>query len=257
MRKRLILAAVALLCPFTWAAPALAQACYGESYPSYSYGGAACYSGSAYSYGYTTGPAYSATGSYTYAAPIATVGSRMAYRAFHPLAGLRGRVLARRALRGTYGVGGACYSEGYGGGYGGGACYSASYGGGYASYYAAPAHYHVALMAYATPAYATPAYATPAYQPATWAAPSAASVPVLAPAPAPSPQVGTHPCPCGDAACNHTLGSCPCTDAGCRCHLPWPTYNPNVAPVTPPAPAPVVPPAPNVTPHHPDRDRHP
>jgi hypothetical protein len=241
MRKRLILAAAAwIILPATWAAPALAQACYGDSYPSYSYGGGACYSGS-YSYGYAPGPAYSTTGSYTYAAP--TVGSRLAYRAFHPFAGVRGRVLARRALRGTYGVGGACYSEGYGGG-----CYSGGYG--YGSYYAAPVHYHVAPMAYATPA-----YVTPAYQPATWAAPNVAPAPVPAPAPAPSPQAGTHPCPCGDAACNHTLGACPCTDPACKCHLPGPTPNPNVAPVTPPAPAPV--PGPNVTPHHPDRDRRP
>jgi hypothetical protein len=234
MRRILILAAFALLALSTWAAPTRAQSCYGESY----------------SYGYAAGPAYSTTGSVYYAAP--TVGSRVAYRAFHPLAGLRGRIAARRALRGTYGVGGACYSEGYGYGggcYSGGACYSASYGG-YGSYYAAPVHYH------AVPA----SYAPMAYQPATWAAPANCPNgfcpqvrPNVAPAPMPSPQVapaqpgaGTHPCPCGDAACNHTLGSCPCTDPACKCHLPGPTPAPNVAP----APAPV-------TPHHPDRDRRP
>jgi hypothetical protein len=215
----LTLAATALILS-TWAAPTRAQSCYGESYVSY--GGGACYSGS-----YATGPVY-------YAAPIATVGSRMAYRAFHPLAGIRGRFAARRALRGTYGVGGACYSEGYG--YGGG-CYSGGYGAGYAPYYAAPAvyHYHTAPMAYAVPAYAS------AYQPVTWAAPSVgpavgpnvAPAPVPAPAPAPSPQAGTHSCPCGDAACNHTLGACPCTDAACKCHLPGPTPAPSPAPVAP------------------------
>jgi hypothetical protein len=248
MRKHLILAAVALLCPFTWAAPALAQACYGESYSSYSYGGGACYSGS---YAAAIGPAYSTTGSVYYAAPIATVGSRVAYRAFHPVAGLRGRFAARRALRGSYGVGGACYSDGYGGG-----CYSGGYGAGYAPYYAAPAHYHAAPMA----------YAPMAYQPTTWAAPAncpngfcpqvrpnGGTVPTPAPAPMPapmpSPQVapvqpgaGTHPCPCGDAACNHTLGACPCTDPACKCHLPGPSVVP--------APAPVAP-------HHPDRDHRP
>jgi hypothetical protein len=224
MRKSIILTLAATALSLSWAAPACAQSCYGESY-----GGAACYSGSAYSYGYAVGPAYSTTGSYIYAAPIATVGSRIVYRAFHPLAGLRGRIAARRALRGTYGVGGACYSEGYGGG----ACYSASYGGGYASYYAAPVHYHAAPMAYATSA-----YATSAYQPATWAAPAVncpngfcpqvrpngGTVPTPAPAPMPAP-------------------------------MPSPQVAPTPAP--PPAPAPVVPPSPNVTPHHPDRDRRP
>jgi hypothetical protein len=243
-RAALMLAAAAL-CLATWAAPTRAQSCYGDSY-----GGGACYSGS-YSYGYATGPAYSTTGSVYYAAP--TVGSRLAYRATHPLAGLRGRFAARRALRGSYGVGGACYSEGYGGGcyggtygYSGGACYSATY--------AAPAHYHAAPMT----------YATPAYQPATWAAPNVApancpngfcpqvrsnggTVPAPAPAPmpapmpmpspAPSPQsgagTGNHPCPCGDAACNHTLGSCPCTDPACKCHLPGPNVAPSPAPVAP------------------------
>jgi hypothetical protein len=264
MRKRLILAVAALILSLsTWAAPALAQACYGESYSSYSYGGGACYSGSySYGYGYGIGPAYSTTGSVYYAAPTVTVGSRLAYRAFHPLAGLRGRFAARRALRGTYGVGAACYSEGYAYGagcYSGGACYSASYGG-YASYYAAP-------VSVAYPAYAL------AYQPATWAAPAncpngfcpqvrpnggmtpaPAPMPAPMPSPMPSPQsgagagTGTHPCPCGDAACNHTLGACPCTDPQCKCHLPGPS-NPHVAPV--------VPPSPNVTPHHPDRDRRP
>jgi hypothetical protein len=218
MRRILILAAFALLILSTWAAPTRAQSCYGDSY-----GGGACYSGS-----------------YTYAAP--TVGSRLAYRATHPLSGLRGRFAARRALRGTYGVGAACYSEGCGAG-----CYGGTYGG-YASYYAAPApaHYHVAPMA----------YAPMAYQPASWAAPSPnvgpAPMPVPTPSPMPSPQsgtgagTGTHPCPCGDAACNHTLGSCPCTDPACKCHLPAPTPNPSVVP----APAPVAP-------HHPDRDRRP
>jgi hypothetical protein len=243
MRKRLILAAAAwILCPSTWAAPALAQACYGDSYPSYSYGGGACYSGS---YVAVTGPAYSTTGSYTYAAP--TVGSRVVYRAFHPFAGLRGRIAARRALRGTWVAGGACYSEGYGGGgysaaYAGSGCYSGGYGAGYAPYYAAPAHYHTAPMA----------YATPAYQPVPRAAPVApancpngfclAQRPNVAPAPMPSPQVapvqpgagtGTHPCPCGDAACNHTLGACPCTDPACKCHLPGPSVVPAPAPVAP------------------------
>jgi hypothetical protein len=235
MRRILILAAFALLILSTWAAPTRAQSCYGDSY-----GGGACYSGS-----------------YTYAAP--TVGSRVAYRAFHPFQGIRGRIAARRALAGSYGVGGACYSDGYGGG-----CYSGGYGAGYAPYYAAPVavtHYHTAPMA---------------YQPATWAAPAAVNCPNgfcpqvrpnggMTPAPAPmpapmpnptlSPQsgagtgTGTHPCPCGDAACNHTLGACPCTDPACKCHLSGPTPNPNVAPV--------VPPSPNVTPRHPDRDRRP
>jgi hypothetical protein len=241
-RAVLMLAAAAL--SLSWAAPALAQACYGESYSSYSYGGGACYSGS---YAAVIGPAYATTGSVYYAAPIATVGSRVAYRAFHPFAGLRGRVLARRALRGSYGVGGACYSEGYGGG----ACYSAAYGGyGYASYYAAP-------VSVAYPAYAS------AYQPATWAAPNVAPAvpancpngfcpqvrpnggmtpvpapmpaPMPMPSPTPSPQsgAGTHPCPCGDAACNHTLGACPCTDPACKCHLPGPSVVPAPAPVAP------------------------
>jgi hypothetical protein len=227
MRRFLVLTLAAAALSLSWAAPVHAQACYGDSYSSYSYGGA-CYSGS---YGYATGPVY-------YGGPLATVGSRLAYRATHPLAGLRGRVLARRALRGSYGVGGACYSEGYGGG-----CYSGGYGAGYAPYYVAPvavAHYHTAPMAYAS-----------AYQPATWAAPAVncpngfcpqvrpngGTVPMpspqVAPVPAPSPQAGTHPCPCGDAACNHTLGACPCTDPQCKCHLPGPTPAPNVAPVTP------------------------
>jgi hypothetical protein len=224
MRRILILAAFAILILSIWAAPTRAQSCYGESY-SYGYGVGTTY--------YATGPAYSTAGSYTYAAP--TVGSRMAYRAFHPLAGVRARIAARRALRGTYGVGGACYSEGYGGGggcYSGGACYSAAYGGyGYGSYYAAPVHYHVAPMA----------YAPMAYQPATWAAPSVGPAvgPNVAQSPMPSPQsgagtgVGTHPCPCGDEACNHTLGSCPCTDPQCKCHLPGPSVVPAPAPVAP------------------------
>jgi hypothetical protein len=228
MRRIVVLAVALFALSLTWAAPALAQACYGESYSSYSYGGGACYSGS---YGYGVGTTYYATGP-AYGGPLATVGSRLAYRAFHPFAGVRGRFAARRALRGTWVAGGACYSEGYGGAcysasYGGFGCYSASYGGGYASYYAAPVHYHVAPMAYATPAYAS------AYQPATWAASSVGPAPVPAPAPAPSPQAGTHPCPCGDAACNHTLGSCPCTDPACKCHLPGPTPAPAPAPVAP------------------------
>jgi hypothetical protein len=237
MRRFLVLTLAAAALSLSWAAPVHAQACYGDSYSSYSYGGA-CYSGS---YGYATGPVY-------YGGPLATVGSRLAYRATHPLAGLRGRVLARRALRGSYGVGGACYSEGYGGG-----CYSGGYGAGYAPYYVAPvavAHYHTAPMAYAS-----------AYQPATWAAPAVncpngfcpqvrpnggmtpvpAPMPAPSPSPTPSPQsgagTGTHPCPCGDAACNHTLGACPCTDPACKCHLPGPN------PVTPPGP-----PGPNVAP---------
>jgi hypothetical protein len=243
MRRILILAAFALLILSTWAAPTRAQSCYGESY----------------SYGYGVGTTYYATGPVYYGGPIATVGSRLAYRAFHPLAGLRGRFAARRALRGTYGVGGACYSEGYGGGcyggtygYSGGACYSTAY--------AAPAHYHVAPVSVAYPAYAS------AYQPATWAAPAncpngfcpqvrpnggmtpaPAPMPTPMPNPTPSPQsgagTGTHPCPCGDAACNHTLGACPCTDPQCKCHLPGPNIAPSPAPV---APAPVAP-------HHPGK----
>jgi hypothetical protein len=230
-RAVLVLAAAALILS-TWAAPALAQSCYGESYVSY--GGGACYSGS---YSYATGPVY-------YGGPLATVGSRLAYRAFHPLAGVRSRLAARRVLAGTYGVGAACYSEGYA--YGGGACYSTAY-----AAPVAPAHYHVAPMAYATPmAYAPVSYTAPVsyaassytapvpYQPVEprpcppgmhWGGFTQSCVPDMRPRPTPSPQApqsgagaGTLHCPCGDAACNHMLGSCPCTDAGCKCHLPGP-----------------------------------
>jgi hypothetical protein len=232
LTRAVLMLAVVALALSTWAAPALAQGCYGESYQV--------------GYGYATGPAYSTTGPVTYGGPLATVGSRLAYRATHPLAGLRGRFAARRALAGPYGVGAACYSAAYAGG---GACYSASYG--------APAHYHVAPMAYTAPmSYAASSYAAPAsyaapvpYQPVEprpcppgyhWGgftqscvpdmqprvAPSPMPNPNPTPSPTPSPQsgagAGTLHCPCGDAACNHMLGSCPCTDAGCRCHLPGP-----------------------------------
>jgi hypothetical protein len=213
-RAVLVLAAAALC--LSWAAPALAQGCYGENYQV--------------GYGYGVGTTYYATGP-AYGGPLATVGSRLAYRAFHPLAGLRGRFAARRALAGPYGVGAACYSEGYGAGcYGGTYGYSA--GACYSTAYAAPAHYHVAPMA------APVSYLAPVpYQPVTptacppgyhWGGFTQSCVPDMRPrtAPVPSPQsgagAGTLHCPCGDAACNHMLGSCPCTDAGCRCHLPGP-----------------------------------
>jgi hypothetical protein len=173
-RAVLVFAAVALAIS-TWAAPACAQGCYGESY-SYGYGGY----GTTY---YATGPVY-------YGGPLATVGSRLAYGVTHPFAGLRGRFAARRALRGTYGVGGACYSDGYGGG---GGCYGGGYGAGYAPYYAAPApaHYHVAPMAYAAPvAYTAPMSYT---APVSYAASSYAT----GYTPVPYQPVEPRPCPPG------------------------------------------------------------